>query len=213
MKAIESGALYNCTKLKSIVLPEKLQSIEYGDWDSGVFANCSSLTDVKFKACNNIGSRAFSGCYALKHITLPSDLKTINQYAFANCDNLHSVDFPPLLESIGTYAFQKCALDSISLPGLTRIDEYAFSGCRNLKEVKVPSTLESVGDNAFSGCTQLNDVFIYTILPVKINQNTFCTYETATLHVPVQSYDNYYWDTEWSQFHAFEDFNEPYNYF
>ena len=213
VKVIESGALYNCTKLKSVVLPEKLQSIEYGDWDNGAFANCSSLTDVKFKACNNIGSRAFSSCYALNHIALPPDLKTIDQYAFANCSSLHSVDFPPLLESIGSYAFQSCALDSISLPGLTRIDEYAFSGCRNLKEVKVPSTLESVGDKAFEGCSKLNDVFTYTILPVKINQNTFCTYETATLHVPAQSYNNYFWDTEWSQFHAFEDFNEPYKYF
>lgn len=211
VKAIESGALYNCTKLKSVVLPEKLESIE-GDWE-GTFACCYSLTDVKFKACKNIGYSAFSNCHALNHITLPSDLKTIEQSAFADCNNLHSVDFPPLLESIGTYAFQNCALDSISLPGLTRIDEYAFSGCSNLKEVKVPSTLESVGDKAFEGCSKLNDVFTYTILPVKINQNTFCTYETATLHVPAQSYNNYFWDTEWSQFHAFEDFNEPYKYF
>lgn len=211
VKVIESSALYNCTKLKSIVLPEKLESIE-GDWE-GAFANCSSLTDVKFKACKNIGYGAFSNCHALNHITLPSDLKTIEQSAFGDCNNLHSVDFPPLLERIGTYAFQNCALDSISLPGLTRIDEYAFSGCSNLKEVKVPSTLESVGDKAFEGCSKLNDVFTYTILPVKINQNTFCTYETATLHVPAQSYNNYFWDTEWSQFHAFEDFNEPYKYF
>ena len=213
VKAIETGALYKCTKLKSVVLPENLQSIEYGDWSSGAFADCYSLTDVKFKACNFIGSLAFSNCYALNHVTLPPDLKTIDQRAFANCSSLHSVDFPPLLESIGSYAFQSCALDSISLPGLTRIDEYAFSGCGNLKEVKVPSTLESVGDKAFEGCSNLNDVFTYTILPVKINQNTFCTYETATLHVPAQSYDNYFWDTEWSQFHAFEDFNEPYKYF
>lgn len=213
VKAIESGALYNCTNLKSVILPEKLQSIEYGGWDNGAFANCSSLTDVKFKACENIGSYAFYSCNALNHITLPSDLKTIDQYAFARCSSLHSVDFPPLLESIGSYAFKSCALDSISLPGLTRIDEYAFQYCGNLKEVKVPSTLESVGDKAFEGCSNLNDVFTYTILPVKINQNTFCTYETATLHVPAQSYNNYFWDTEWSQFHAFEDFNEPYKYF
>lgn len=212
VKVIESGALYNCSKLKSVVLPEKLQSIK-GGWNEGAFARCSSLTDVKFKACNFIGNHAFVSCHALNHITLPSDLKTIGQYAFGNCSSLHSVDFPPLLESIGSYAFQNCALDSISLPGLTRIDGYAFQYCRNLKEVKVPSTLESVGDKAFEGCSKLNDVFTYTILPVKINQNTFCTYETATLHVPAQSYNNYFWDTEWSQFHAFEDFNEPYKYF
>ena len=140
-KVIESGAFCNCTKLKSVVLPEKLLSIQDAwNWDEGVFARCSSLTDVKFKACNYIGGYAFSYCRALEHIILPSDLKTIGQNAFEYCNNLHSVDFPPLLERIGSNAFENCALDSISLPGLTSIDEYAFQNCSNLKEVKVPST-------------------------------------------------------------------------
>lgn len=96
VKVIQPGALCNCTKLKSVVLPEKLQSIQ-GGWNDGAFANCISLTDVKFKACENIGNHVFYSCNALNHITLPSDLKTIDEYAFAYCHNLHSVDFPPLL--------------------------------------------------------------------------------------------------------------------
>lgn len=206
IKTLPRKMFWLCCKLSSIDL-SKIESLGE-DCMRG-----TAIESVNLQKIKNWSSGVFANCEALTTVVFPESLTYIPSVAFCDCNNLHSVDFPPLLESIGTYAFQNCALDSISLPGLTRIDEYAFSGCRNLKEVKVPSTLESVGDNAFEGCSKLNDVFIYTILPVKINQNTFCTYETATLHVPVQSYNNYYWDTEWSQFHAFEDFDEPYNYF
>lgn len=48
---------------------------------------------------------------------------------------------------------------------------------------------------------------------MSINQNTFSTYSTATLYVPEQAWDNYYWNTEWSQFRELKEFNEPYTYF
>lgn len=173
-----------------------LQSIDLSNCTSigrAAFVNCYKLKHLNLNKCTNISSSAFKGC-GIEEIDL-SSVKTIEDDAFSycssltkvtglklikslpggvfyRCNNLHSVDFPPLLERIGSYAFQSCALDSISLPGLTNIDQYAFSGCSNLKEVKVPSTLESVGDKAFEGCSKLNDVFTYTILPVKINQNS-----------------------------------------
>ena len=215
-KSIESCAFYGCTKLQSVVLPQNLKSISNGYWmdNNGTFGGCSSLTDVEFKSCETIGGYTFYSCSALKNIVLPSNLKEIGQYAFDGCYNLETVDFPPALQTIDSYAFNGCsALKQISLPSLTRIDEYAFQGCSQLLEARVPSTLEQVGDNAFSGCNKLNDVYAYTVQPVNINQNTFCTYETATLHVPEQSFNNYYWNTEWSQFRSMEPFNEPYTFF
>ena len=36
----------------------------------------------------------------------------------------------------------------------------------------------------------------------------------ATLHVPETAQDNYYWNTQWSQFQGrLVTFNEPYEYF
>lgn len=216
-KSIEAGVFYGCANLQSVVLPQNLRFIENNNWMeyyNGAFCSCRSLTDVEFKSCETIDSYAFFNCTALKNIVLPSNLKEINEHAFDGCYDLETVDFPPALQTIGSNAFNGCSsLKQISLPSLTRISDNAFYGCSQLLEARVPSTLEEVGDNAFSGCNKLNDVYAYTVQPVNISQNTFCTYETATLHVPEQSFNNYYWNTEWSQFRSMEPFDEPYTFF
>lgn len=78
----------------------------------------------------------------------------------------------------------------------------------------MPSTLKSIGDNAFALDT-LNRVYVYTIEPVDIGQNTFSspTYKNAILYIPKQAWNNYYYNTQWSQFSKLEEFDEPYKYF
>ena len=86
--------------------------------------------------------------------------------------------------------------------------------CSTLAEVRIPSTLKSIGDNAFR-CEKLKKVYTYTVEPINIGQNTFdkTTYETGSLYIPKQSKNNYYWNTQWSQFAKLEEFDEPYKYF
>lgn len=133
--------------------------------------------------------------------------------AFESCDNLRKINFPPSLKTINRFAFRYCSsLDSISLPGLNSIGDEAFNGCTNLLELRVPSTLEKIEDGAFSGC-HLEKVYAYTVLPISINQNTFSNFSNTALYVPTQSVDNYYLNTQWSQFKEIHEFNEPYKYF
>ena len=142
-------------------------------------------------------------------------MKEIGHSAFWSCSKLCSVEFSPALESISPWAFYGCSnLKNISLPGnLFTIEDYAFNCCSHLTEVRVPSSLQRIGENAFNGCSSLQDVYTYTVEPTHIDQTTFSTYATATLHVPEQSFDNYYWNTEWSQFRELKAFDEPYSYF
>ena len=56
-------------------------------------------------------------------------------------------------------------------------------------------------------------VYTYTVEPVNIGQTTFSCYTTATLYVPRQAYNNYYYNTQWSQFPTPVEFDEPYKYF
>ena len=202
----------------------------------GTFSDCKMLKEVVMPSCQNLGYRAFSGCNALESITLPKNLKrigdntfynsslksiiipdsveSIGSDAFQSCSSLKSVQFPPSLRTIAREAFQYCSnLESISLPGLTNIEESTFEGCYKLQQVKVPSTLEHIGDKAFSGCDNLNNVYTYTVLPINIDQNTFTNFKATTLWVPTQSYDNYYWNTQWSQFREIKEFDEPYDFF
>ena len=62
------------------------------------------------------------------------------------------------------------------------------------------SKITKIGDYAFNQCNNLNSVYAYTFEPQAIDQNTFSTYHTATLHIPSASYLLYFYDTQWSQF-------------
>ena len=235
-------AFNNCSQLRSVEMPENLICVgnttdnEWGMMDGGAFGNCTNLEEIIFHNCERIGGNAFYNCYSLQEITLPKNLKhigsnafnqcsqlkdiilpseveTISSYAFASCGNLASIQFPPSLKSIESSAFANCSkLSSINLPGLTSISENTFSGCSNLTEVKLPSTLERIGDRAFEGCSNLTKVYTYTVLPINIDQNTFTNFKSTTLYVPTQSYDNYYWSTQWGQFKEIKEFDEPYTY-
>lgn len=235
-------AFNNCSQLRSVEMPENLICVgnsydnDWGMMDGGAFVNCNNLEEIIFHNCERIGGNAFYQCNSLQEITLPKNLKhvgssafrycsqlkdiilpseveTISYHAFNNCSNLASIQFPPSLKRIESYAFSCCGnLSSINLPGLTSISESTFYGCSNLTEVKLPSTLERIGDNAFSECSNLTKVYTYTVLPINIDQNTFTNFKATTLYVPTQSYDNYYWSTQWGQFKEIKEFDEPYTY-
>lgn len=234
-------AFNNCGQLRFVEMPENLICIgnsydNEGSMSGGAFNDCTNLEEIIFHNCERIGGCAFYQCYSLQEITLPKNLKHVGSFAFYNCNqlkdiilpsevetisyhafescyNLASIQFPPSLKRIESYAFSICGnLSSINLPGLTSISENTFYGCSNLTEVKLPSTLERIGDNAFSNCFNLTKVYTYTVLPINIDQNTFTNFKATTLYVPTQSYDNYYWSTQWGQFKEIKEFDEPYTY-
>lgn len=170
-----ASAFNFCQNLKTIILPEKLEYIG-GGGNHGTFFGCTSLTNVVFTKCREIGDytfynckslqnidlpegltkigqAAFKDCTSLKEIVIPNGVEAIEQETFSSCSNLRKVSFPPSLKKIKFRSFEYCSsLDSLSLPGLTQIERATFTYCSNLKELKIPSTLESIGGEAFSGC-------------------------------------------------------------
>ena len=62
----------------------------------------------------------------------------------------------------------------------------------------------------------LSDIYSYSVEPISIEQNSFPIKGTsfvASLHAPKVSYWDYYYDTQWSQFASFAEFDEPYENF
>ena len=228
--------LYNCM-LFSLVFPENITSI--GNY--GVYSNKYLSEVTLFKGVASIGDYAFNDCDELTTITLPEGLTSIGACAFRDCSKLMSVAFPKGMETVGHSAFRSCTrLVSITfLDGLTSIGEYALDGCyalekvvlpptvktinryafqrcSKLKEIRIPSSVRTVGDYAFSGCTSLNDVYVYTVEPFNIGQNTFAkdgNQFIGTLHAPKVSYWTYYYNTQWNQFANRAEFDEPYENF
>lgn len=182
---------------------------------NNMFAGLGKLVSVKLpKNAISIRNGALYDCSSLVEVVLPVKLESIGGSAFSYCSYLTNLDFPPTLKTIGISAFDHCDnLEKISLPGVETIKDHAFNGSK-FKEVRIPSTLKSIGDYAFN-TSSLKKVFTYTVEPINIGQNTFykTAYESGTLYIPKQSKNNYYWNTQWSQFAKLEDFDEPYKYF
>lgn len=179
--------------------------------------NCKLNTLILPKNIESIGSYALSN-NRLREISIPEIVTTLGNHAFSDCSNLKSVDIPKGVVSIGRYCFQYChSLTSIMLPpSITSIGYYAFHSCSNLSEVHLPSSLRSVDDYAFDGCSKLKDVYVYVVEPIQIGQSTFPKSGnnfTSTLHAPKTSYWDYYYNTQWSQFLTFAEFEGTYDNF
>ena len=103
LSKIERYTFYNCKSLKTVYLPDNLQSIEV--W---AFVNSS-----------------------IEEIDLPSKLKVIEQYSFTGCDLLKQITIPQSVVTIGENAFGGCiSLESITVRNAAplSISETVFQG-------------------------------------------------------------------------------------
>lgn len=146
-------------------------------------------------------NNAFRECSKLKDMELPEGITSIPQSAFYGCSSLTYVIIPESVTSIEGNAFNGCsAIKDILLPmGLKSIDSNAFRSS-TLTELHLPPYLESIGGSAFSGCNSLKTIYAYMPDIITIANNTFADYTTSQLYIPEFLYNNYYYDTGWSQF-------------
>ena len=208
---IGDNAFWGCSSLTSLNIPEGVTSI-----GKEAFYRCTGLTSVTFPlSLTSIAETAFAICSQLTSVTIPGGVTNIGNSAFALCSQLMSVIISEGVTNIGTYTFDGCSnLMCLVLPTtLTSIPSYSFRKCISLTEIRIPPMVTSVGASAFSGCSALEDYYVYVVDPISIDMGSFANYTTATLHVPTQSYQNYYWNTQWSQFANLVEFDEPYSRF
>lgn len=100
-----------------------------------------------------ISNSMFSGCYCLRYVSLPRDLRKIGSDAFSNCSKLEEVRFVGrgTVREIGDEAFRNCYnLARINLPeGLEVIGNQCFYSCNTLRRIDLPYTLRKIGKEAF----------------------------------------------------------------
>ncbi len=84
----------------------------------------------------------------ITELTLPSTLKTIDDYAFAFYLNVKDVHIPYGVTTIGNNAFSACyKIENVVLPGtVKKIGNYAFSVCDSLKSITIPASVTEIGE-------------------------------------------------------------------
>ena len=93
-----SGVLYDCKKLRTVILPRSLTEL----YDS-MFRGCESLTTVDIPdGVTRFGDFAFDGCTSLASIIIPKGVTYIGNYCFSDCSNLrHIVAWPKITPNLG----------------------------------------------------------------------------------------------------------------
>lgn len=161
-----SGAFYENTTIKNVVLPRSLESVS-----DNAFFNCTALESVEFLGENTVlGAGCFMGCGNLNNIALPSKLERIPDNTFSAAKKLASISLPKTLRYLGASAFYGCvALKDIELvQSVDFIGDYAFFGCEALLNVKMPQEVSFMGIAVFGCCYDLKTVELpnnLTILP------------------------------------------------
>lgn len=213
IKSIGESAFQGCSNLKEAIIESNVSDI-----GNSSFKDCSALYEITIP-CSvvSIGNAAFNGCHRIKTISFHEGLRVIGQEAFRNCYDLKNVILPSTIERISNGAFSYCiGIDELVLPdNIREIGQSAFAGCKQLKSIHIPPMVEAIGNSAFEGANSLNDIFVYMANPndITISQNTFSTWQTATLHVPSFGYGEYYLHTQWGKFLHLEKFDEEYKSF
>lgn len=109
----------------------------------------------------SIKAGAFSSFYWVTRITLPSTLKSIEDWAFSSC-NIREIVIPDGVEHIGSFVFSSCdKLESIMFEensSLKKLSDGTFAGCKALKKIEVPDSVERIERGVFYECDSLEEV-------------------------------------------------------
>ena len=166
---------FSGTQLTTVVLPSKIKTLE-----NEAFGEIATLVSVNIPLSLESGYNAFSNSKKLENViiedgrekipaallsnigiktfTLPSTIKTIENYAFAQNDYLSEIVLNNALETIDERAFANTNLKHVKLPdSLTYLGRGAFENNHSLKEVIFPKQLRAISENAFAntGLTKL----------------------------------------------------------
>ncbi len=183
---IYAGAFKGCSSLKNITIPDTVERLASGafescgltgfTWPAGVnfvypdtFKNCKSLKSVDFSKFHStasdasIAAGAFYGCSALESVAIPEGIIYISDEAFYGCTKLKTVTFPSTLAEVSGYAFQNCSsLEEVDLRASTKsnlkIRQYAFKDCTSLKRVKLGTNVSMLDGFAFQNCKALEEI-------------------------------------------------------
>ena len=156
--AIGSFAFHECTKLKSIIIPNGVTTI-----GERAFEGCTGLTSLVIpNSVTTIGAQAFQECIGLTSVVMSENVKNIGSDAFYSCRNMVSINIPNSLTSISERTFSACnSLASLTIPtSITSIGDAAFAFCKSLTSLTIPQNVTSIGGSAFYGCSGLTSMTV-----------------------------------------------------
>ncbi len=169
---IGNGAFANCTKAKTIVIPNTVSSIGDSAFTSDHIESFEAKSEYYFSDEEGVLFEVFEGIHSLFRYppasedttyTVSSTTSQIADGAFSGAIRLEKISIGPWVFRICDHAFRGClGLKEVSftgsVPGI--IGMGAFFGCSSLTSIDLPTELVSIGDMAFGECSSLESIEI-----------------------------------------------------
>ena len=182
VKTIPKACFKNWTSLKSISLPDCLESIE---------------------------AEAFYNCSSLRSITIPDNVTKFSYGILFGCEKLASIN-SPLVSDDGKcliskggnlLAFAPAGISDYTLPSSVHsIDTEALSSDTLLK-LTIPESVEAIYSHAIAG-NNLRRIYIKSANPPKANQNMFGYINgSVAIFVPEGSVRTYQNTENWNRYY------------
>ena len=144
VEALPDLAFRQLQDLRRCVLPSSLKVIP-----PGLFAECTSLTEVVLPAVEEIKKHAFIDCTSLKSVRLPDTLRFIHLGAFWGCEKLTSIRIPEGCD----FRYDGPFSSFINKHSAYRnLKGHEFAGCVSLKKVEIPASMVSIDKTTFEQC-------------------------------------------------------------
>lgn len=181
-KVIEQGAFHRCYKVKSIFIPNSVESLGIeGQSDYGTFEDCNYNNSIVFED----GSKAKVWPYDLFESTPATKLIVGKNSSLEeiNCSfkgtSISTLDFSgcPNLRYIADSAFYSSyRLSSVDLSNtkVNVIESNTFSSSPKLETVILPDSCFKINDYAFSECPSLQNINTENVAVIKSNSFSGC---------------------------------------
>ena len=136
---------------------------------------CEGLTEIG----NNAFQQSIYQCSSLKHVNIPSTVKTIGGFAFCFAP-LQTLHLPDSVESIRVCAFAHGQFPNVRIPPLVNtIEARVFYNCSSMFSAELPETItqvigkQNIG-GVFDNCRSLRNVALPPHAVVGVNAFEDC---------------------------------------
>ena len=164
-----------------VAFPNKINTRKVISISNSAFLNNDFITEVNFDNATElywIGSFSFSGCTALKSVSLPSQITHIGTAAFEDCSSLETLEYNASVNYVPDQCFNRCSsLKSVILsPGVETIGNYAFGDCSSLEYIEIPDTVNYIEDSAFEN--------VNSSVVLKVSSDSYAQQYAAENQIP-----------------------------
>ena len=156
-----------------VVIPSYFKGTKVEEIDENAsFENCKIKFDNGF---DKITKDLTRGLKKIASVTIPENVKSIENEAFKNFKNLKELTLKNGIENIGEGAFEGTQISSISIPSsIKEIKAKTFKDCWYLKKIDFSNGIERIGENAFEDAGVTSIIFPNSLKDVYANAFYYC---------------------------------------